>query len=176
MNQGCIPSLFAVYGIYVAIVFYCCFKEVISWSKIIGIVLIVLCIIFLAFDKKESTEGESGYSAKEKRVYGGFAVLCSLIAPIIWTYKTYYLRKTIIAKLFTSTKDLAIDCLLVQGVLLTILFFVYFAIHGELIMRTFIEGQIVAVFFFIAGITSPICYDTGPGGPITALVSTAVVY
>ena len=52
MNQGCIPSMFAVTGIYIAILFYWCFNEVISYAKVGGIVMIVLCVIFLAFDGK----------------------------------------------------------------------------------------------------------------------------
>ena len=50
LNQGCVPSLFAVYGIYVSVVFYFCFGEIISISKIIGIVLIIVCVVFMAFD------------------------------------------------------------------------------------------------------------------------------
>ena len=52
INQGCIPCLFAITGIYIAILFYFCFKEVISCAKIIGIFLIIGCITFLAFDEK----------------------------------------------------------------------------------------------------------------------------
>mmetsp|Transcript_43466 Transcript_43466/g.57526 ORF Transcript_43466/g.57526 Transcript_43466/m.57526 type:complete len:90 (+) Transcript_43466:162-431(+) len=43
-------------------------------------------------------------------------------------------------------------------------------------MRTFVEGQVTGVFFFIGGIVSPMAYDTGPGGPINALVNTSIVY
>lgn len=109
MNQGCIPSLFAVTGIYIAVLFYFCFNEVISVSKIIGLILIILCIILLAFDKKEEALSDHDTTAKEKKIFGGLAVLCGLVAPLFWTIKGYYLRKSIDARHFTSTKDLAID-------------------------------------------------------------------
>mmetsp|Transcript_30498 Transcript_30498/g.35767 ORF Transcript_30498/g.35767 Transcript_30498/m.35767 type:complete len:136 (+) Transcript_30498:467-874(+) len=109
MNQGCIPSLFAVVGIYIAVLFYFCFDEKISVSKIIGLVLIVLCIAFLALDQKEEGSGVNEYSASEKRIFGLLAVFCGLCAPLFWTFKGYFLRRTIDHGLFTSTKDLAID-------------------------------------------------------------------
>lgn len=109
MNQGCIPSLFAVTGIYVAVCFYFCFNEVISVSKVIGLVLIIVCIVFLAFEKKEEAVNEFEYSAQEKRFFGGLAVLCGVVAPLFWTVKGYFLRKSIDARDFTCTKDLAID-------------------------------------------------------------------
>lgn len=43
-------------------------------------------------------------------------------------------------------------------------------------MHTFWQGQFVGVFFFIGGVTSPICYETGPGGPINALVNTQIIF
>ena len=109
MNQGCIPSLFAVTGIYVAVCFYFCFNEVISVSKIIGLILIIVCIAFLAFDQKEEGTSEFEFSAREQRLFGGLAVLCGVVVPLFWTLKGYYLRKSIEARDFTSTKDLAID-------------------------------------------------------------------
>lgn len=53
INQGCIPSLFCITSIYVAVLFYFVFKEAISKPKIIGIGMIVLCIVLIAMDKKE---------------------------------------------------------------------------------------------------------------------------
>lgn len=63
MNQGCVPSIFAVNGIYTAIVFYFSFGEKISISKIIGIFFVALCIILLTFDKKYKDQGKQGYTA-----------------------------------------------------------------------------------------------------------------
>ena len=58
MNQGCIPSLFSVTGIYVAVIFYFKFNEVISVSKIIGIVMMIPCVVLLSLDPKEVDEAE----------------------------------------------------------------------------------------------------------------------
>jgi len=59
--------MFSVTGIYIAILFYFCFNEVISPAKIGGIVMIVLCVIFLAFDEKSVSPDEeaSQYTAQE---------------------------------------------------------------------------------------------------------------
>ena len=60
INQGCIPCMFSITGIYIAVMFYWCFNERISPSKISGILLIVLCVIFLAFDKKGEASTNDG--------------------------------------------------------------------------------------------------------------------
>ena len=91
---------------------------------------------------------------------------------MIWTVKQYYLRKAINMKLFTSTLDLAIDGIFVQGVIFTIIFFAYLIVNGAPDTRTFIEGSIAGSVWYVAYVASPICYNTGPGGPITALLST----
>ena len=102
--------MFAIVGIYIAILFYFCFDERISFSKIMGLVLIIACIAFLAFDPKEaSMEDGEMLTARQKTIFGLFAVVCALIAPLFWTYKGYYLRKAIDAGSFTSTLDLAVD-------------------------------------------------------------------
>ena len=107
MNQGCIPSLFTVTSFYIAILFYFKFGEVISYSKILGITMMVPCVILLSIDKKEESE-KSELTASEMQLYGGFAVLMACMAPIFWTIAAYYARKTIERKAYV-TNDLAID-------------------------------------------------------------------
>ena len=53
MNQGCIPSLFAVTSIYIAVLFYFKFGEVISPTKIVGMALMIPAVIVLSLDPKE---------------------------------------------------------------------------------------------------------------------------
>ena len=77
---------------------------------------------------------------------------------------------------FSSTKDLAIDTQLGYGIVLTVIFFCYIATHESVDIQIFVEGQISSVIYLIGGVLSSMCYDTGPGGPIIALVSTAIVY
>ena len=55
INQGCITTLFSITGIYISILFYFVFNEVISKSKIIGIVFIVPCAVLLSLDDKETS-------------------------------------------------------------------------------------------------------------------------
>ena len=65
MNQGCITSLFSVTGIYISIIFYLKFKEVISVSKIIGILMMVPCVVILSLDPKEVDEAAAAESEDE---------------------------------------------------------------------------------------------------------------
>ena len=58
---------------------------------------------------------------------------------------------------------------------LCIMFLIYISMV-DLDFKTFVEGQITGVFFMIGGVVSPICYDTGPGGPINALVNTQIIH
>ena len=110
--------------------FYYCFNEVLSKAKVCGIALIVLCIIFLAFDEKKVKDSEEEeYTVQEKRVFGGFAILCGTMAPLFWTFKAYYLRKTINEQRFHSTFDIALDNQVYQGIVYTLLFLVYICTH-----------------------------------------------
>ena len=54
MNQGSIPSLFTLASIYVSIIFYFKFNEVISKPKILGILLMIPCVVILSLDKKDA--------------------------------------------------------------------------------------------------------------------------
>ena len=92
INQGCVPSLFAVTNIYIAIVFYFCFNEPLTCTQITGIALIVACIILLAMDEKEDSvdqERSIVLTAEQKHVYGVFAILCAVGAPFLWTLRSY---------------------------------------------------------------------------------------
>ena len=62
MNQGCIPSLFALAGIYISILFYLAFNEVISLSKIFGILLMIPCVTLLSLATKTETISYGGLS------------------------------------------------------------------------------------------------------------------
>ena len=107
MNQGCIPSLFSVCSIYVGILFYFAFKESISCAKIIGIAMMVPCVILLSLDKKEESE-DSDLSEQEMVTYGSLAILMGVLAPIFWTFKTYFARKVIDEKCY-NIDDFAMD-------------------------------------------------------------------
>ena len=179
INQGAIPSIFSVTGIYIAILFYFCFNEVISPAKIGGIVMIVLCVIFLAFDEKSESladDTKQQYTVQEQRVFGGLAIVCSLVAPIFWTFKAYFTRKAINQKLFTSTLDLAIDCQLSLGALMTFYYIVFLTSGHDFVWREILEGSATGFFFMLGAILNIVAYNTGPGGPINALSSSQIVY
>ena len=127
INQGCIPSLFAVTSIYIAIVFYFCFKEPLSGDKIIGIGLIVICIVLLATDKKDTDGGSDAGDAltvQEKHRYGILAILFAIIAPFFWTFRAYSIRRTLEAKVY-KISDLGIDANMATGLLLTLFHVAY---------------------------------------------------
>ena len=110
LNAGCITSVFCtMYSVYISVLFYYCFKQVISGSKMTGMVLIIICIVFLTFDKKVDEAGETGLSAKQKRLNGGIAIACALGAPMIWCIKMYFMRKAIDGNYYGSTADMALD-------------------------------------------------------------------
>ena len=110
MNQGCIPSLFSITGIYVTVLFYFVFKEKISCSMIMGVLAMIPCVIFLSLDKKVESE-ESDLTKDQLVMYGGLAVLMGLSAPLFWTFRTYFTRRTINDKSY-EINDLAIDTVL----------------------------------------------------------------
>ena len=96
MNQGCIPSLFCVMSIYVGVIFYFAFNERISGTKILGILMMIPCVLFLSLDKKIVDEGsDSEFTAEQMRTYGLIAILFGVSAPLFWTYKSYWTRKAI---------------------------------------------------------------------------------
>ena len=92
MNQGSISSLFSLPGIYVAVLFYFKFNEVISVSKIIGILMFIPCVILLSMDPKEVDEAAATATEEEMRLYGIVAVIFGLVAPFFWVFGIYYIR------------------------------------------------------------------------------------
>ena len=132
MNQGCIPSLFSVTSIYISIIFYFKFNEVISVSKIIGILMMVPCVVLLSMDPKEVDEAEAAESDEESltkqqmKLYGILAVMFGIFAPFFWIIKIYFIRLTIEEKSF-DLYDLAIDSQLFQNVFALMLYLAYLA-------------------------------------------------
>ena len=54
MNQGCIPSLFTLTSIYIAVLFYFKFNEILTYAQIGGIILMIPCVAFLSIDPKDT--------------------------------------------------------------------------------------------------------------------------
>jgi hypothetical protein len=110
MNQGSIPGLFSVTSIYISILFYMVFGETISCTKIMGILLMMPCVILLSLDKKVVNE-DSDYSERQLVEFGSYAVIMGVLAPVFWTFKVYWTRRTINDKTY-DLKDLALDTVL----------------------------------------------------------------
>ena len=92
INQGSIPSLFTITSIYISIVFYFKFNEMISCSQIVGIGLMIPCVFLISCAAKTAEVSDSDYTADEMRIYGLYAILCALLAPIFWTLRSVYTR------------------------------------------------------------------------------------
>ena len=176
INQGCIPSIFCVTSIYIAVLFYFKFDEKISNSKIVSIVMIIPCILLLSLDKKKVTVTSSDQELEEHelRIYGLISIVFALCAPFFWTFKSFYIRKAIETKVF-PVYDLALDT---QGYSYSVscLVYVVFLTQHPFNWDEFIQGQITGFFFVLGALLSTNAFSTGPGGPINVLICTQVVY
>ena len=108
VNQGCLVSLFSVQCIYVAILFYFKFNEIVSGIKIFGMLLMPPCALLLSLDKKDAEDSEYNFTIEEMKLYGILAVVFALVAPIVWTFAGFYIRKARETNCF-PIYDLAID-------------------------------------------------------------------
>ena len=93
INQGCLTSLFSVTSIYVGVLFYFKFDEVITTVKIVGMILMLPCALLLSLDKKDVDESDYDLTVAQMRLYGFLAVMFALLGPIFWTVIGYYIRK-----------------------------------------------------------------------------------
>ena len=178
INTGCITSIFSATSIYLVIVFYCVFKEKLSMLKILGVVFIIPCVVFLTMDPKEEAAAletssmESSLSAEEMSRYGILAVLFGLSAPLLWTFKFTCARRTYERRDFRAF-DLGMDSVFFANIYGFIVYAIYLA-HNPFKWDEFIEGQIVGVFFLVGMVLDVMAYDYGPGGPINAILSTTM--
>lgn len=141
INQGCIPSLFAITGIYIAIVFYISFKESLSIAKMVGLVLLIACVIVIALDKKENeaaVEGEVDLTESEKKMYGILSITLAIMAPLAFTFRAYFTRRTFNLKAY-KPKDFGVDANLTLYGCLALYYIVFLATH-EFVLSEFIEG------------------------------------
>ena len=73
--------------------------------KIFGMILIIPCIVFLAFgsapgdevieDSSSETSDETiVYTDAQKKLYAILSIVFAMIAPFFWTTKIFYLRQS----------------------------------------------------------------------------------
>ena len=138
----------------------------------------VPCVILLALDKKTvdetSDDPTSNFTEYEMRAFGGLAVLFGILAPLFWTTKAYFLRRSIEQKSF-KTWDVGIDHMLYQSAIQTLIYVTYLGSHA-FELHLFLEGLLVGVFFLLGGIFATMAFQTGPGGPINAIITTQIIY
>ena len=132
------------------------------------------CVILLSLDKKDAADSDIGLTTKEMQLYGIYAVIMGLTAPFIWTFKAYYIRRNLQRKDFPIL-DLSLDQNFFYGLFSSLVFFIYLSQH-DFEMNVFIEGQITGVFFGLGTVFTMGAYDSGPGGPINALICTQIIY
>ena len=65
INQGCLPCIFSMCIFYVSVLFWFKFDEKISPMKILGTVLMIPCIVFLAFGADTSSSSEADAESEE---------------------------------------------------------------------------------------------------------------
>ncbi len=71
-------------------------------------------------------------------MYGGLAVLMGLSAPLFWTFRTYFTRRTINDKSY-EVNDLAIDTVLAQAIIQTLIYAAYLSAN-DFDLNEFIQG------------------------------------
>ena len=99
MNQAIVTCLFNVTAIYISVVFYFKFGETIPPIKAFGMLLVILCVVFLCIegsqkDSEKLVDKDLPFQIS-KSGYAILAVICGLTAPICFSYKAVYFRVSI---------------------------------------------------------------------------------
>lgn len=69
LNQGIIPTLTSLSSFYTSVLFYYKFSETVSVSQFVGMVLMIVCVVFLALEGMTLSKEKSN-SIKEYQSYG----------------------------------------------------------------------------------------------------------
>ena len=77
---------------------------------LMGVLAMIPCVVFLSLDKKVESK-DSDLTKDGLVMFGGLAVAMGLAAPLFWTFRTYFTRRTINDKSY-DINDLAIDTVL----------------------------------------------------------------
>ena len=107
-------------------------------------------------------------------MYAVIAVICAISAPLFWTAKTYYTRLVIDTKAF-HIWDFSVDSMLGTGLNSLVWLTFYFAFSG-FEWSEFLSAQCGAFFGTIGMLCCMNALETGPGGPINAIMTTEVIY
>ena len=56
LNQGILPTLTSLSGVYSAFIFYFSFNELVSPAQIFGMILMLVCVVFLGLEGAEASK------------------------------------------------------------------------------------------------------------------------
>ena len=98
LNPGSITTLFSLNSIYVSVLFYFYFDEVLGATQMIGIVMMLVCAYSLSFDNKSGKVTEEAaenmdLTMEEMRQYGIMAISTAFVGPLFWSYRSYHAKK-----------------------------------------------------------------------------------
>ena len=97
-----------------------------------------------------------------------------MCAPAFWTVKMLFLRLSE-DKYNFNLFDLANDTQIYMNIVATALYLAYIY-QNDFKANELMEGSITAVFFILGDLFRSMAFRYGPGGPISALVGTEVIY
>ena len=175
LNDAYITCLFSLTSIYVAVMFHFAFREELSRSKIVGMLLMVVTVITLTTNKHRDTDNQAltEISSKWKQFYQLTALALGVLGPYMWTCKYYYLKIALELRCF-HTEDLAVDQYLITSGALSCVFLANHAENTYDGTHLFLSS-VTALFFFLGTLCSMKAFENGQGGPILALVSSQVL-
>lgn len=133
LNQGILPTLTSLAGVYSAILFYFTFGEAISCAQIIGMLLMLICVVFLGLESASVKTDMSeilNISESDKKHNAIIAIVWALISPTFYTLKAYIIRKYCDGY---KPWDLGIDAIYLEG----------------FNFEEFLYGQIVSILYLI---------------------------
>ena len=180
LNQGILPTLTSLAGVYSAIIFYFKFHEKVSFPQIVGMILMLVSVVFLGLEgatKKFSIDSSDNsndigdhlnYSSRQKIRYAIYAILWGLVTPFFYTTKAYCIR--VYCGNYKAW-DLGIDALIFESLCYTIMYVVYIYYNG-FVLSEFLYGQLISVLQLIGTQALCIAYSEGPGGPINTILIT----
>ena len=98
------------------------------------------------------------------KMYGVFALILALVAPIFWTIGIYAARVTF-DKESMSPWDVALDATMLGNMVFTGMFFIYHR-NNAVDWREFMEGTIAGFLMSFGRVMQNKATAIGPGGPI----------
>lgn len=165
LNQACITSLFSVTGFYVAILFYCVFKETISLVKFVGMLFLGSSVVILALSTQKSDDISSTFSintptaplettpesAETDNVvfYTAMALGLALTAPLFWTIRAYMIRISSSKPFNYNVVQLSNDSMVLSN--LPLLSYLLFSKQAQTVAMTkemLFAGSFVAICFY----------------------------